>query len=221
MPPGRPSGLSIGRAFEIPPGIAHDDLREAIALIEAVHGVEPVPRIPLYGTRFPANPTSDLRKRGRFTFTPDGDPISIAIEIAQEHLILSTLHEVGHFLDLVAIGRPRRFESTAHGAILSPWQTAVGRTAAALALAGSAQSVDWIVARDAQKQLEWPELWARSYAQFIIERSGRADLARSLDEFRPSESSPVYLPLHWEDDDFDEISVCIDDVLRRQGWRTD
>jgi hypothetical protein len=213
------SVVPIGRYLEISAGVINDDLRDAVAMIEAVHGVEKLPRIPLYGTRFPVVAGETRFRRGRFSFTAEGDAVSIAVEIAQEHRLLSTLHEVGHFLDLAGIGPARRFESTVveHGE-LAGWRSAVAETEAVRGLIEVAETGRAWVAAEAQDQLEWRELWARSYAQYIVERGESVDLARSLEAFRPSASRPVYLPVHWHDDDFAAIGHAIDEVFGRLGW---
>lgn len=105
----RPAGIPIGRALDIPAGIAYDDLREVVAAIDRVHGDGNLPRIPVRLTRGVAD-------FGRFRFDPDtGQPISISINPVQPHRELALLHEIGHFLDWQSLGDGRDF-----GSIVSP-----------------------------------------------------------------------------------------------------
>src|SRR5215204_5451787 len=205
MPAGTPIGLPIGRALEIPPGLIHDDLRVAVEIVEQVHGVDHLPRIPLYGTRFPIGAIGGPVRRGRFSFTPEGEAVSIAIELGQEHRVLSTLHEVGHFLDLSGIGPPNRFESTVEGGSLSAWRAVILQSRSVLTLIAIARDAELMFAQAAGEQLDWRELWARSYAQYVIDRSGWIDLISILDAFRPARTSEVYLPMHADAADFAEI----------------
>lgn len=67
------------------------------------------------------------------------------------------------------------------------------------------------------------ELWARSYAQFVVTMSGLERLRASLDALRRRESGDValgavYFPRQWDDDDFVEIGNAIEDLFRRLGW---
>jgi hypothetical protein len=77
---GGPAGISIGRALAIPPGIVHDELREFVAILDRIHGVGDLPRIPLFLGRLPATDTKGLVRRGRFTLDRDGHPESITID---------------------------------------------------------------------------------------------------------------------------------------------
>jgi hypothetical protein len=214
-----PSGLPIGRAFEIPPGFIHDDLRQAVSIIESVHGVDELPRIPLYGTSFPTVVGDTRVRRGRFTFAPDGSAVSIAVELDQDHRILTTLHEIGHFLDLVGLGTRGRFESALRRGALAEWRTAIAETSAVRTLVERTFDDDPRIAAEARGQLAWQELWARSYAQYVINRGGQSGLPSGIDAFRSTTLSPVYLPLHWLDDDFTGVGESIDSVFRRLGWR--
>ena len=66
--------------------------------------------------------------------------------------------------------------------------------------------------------LDYNEMWARSYAQYIALRSEKPLLLRQLS---PVSALPVSLHqlLQWESDDFVPILDAIDALFRRKGWR--
>lgn len=63
------------------------------------------------------------------------------------------------------------------------------------------------------------EVWARSYAQYIVSQSGAPELQLELDAARAPVPGRVYYPLQWADDDFQPIGQAIDTLFRRLGWR--
>jgi hypothetical protein len=62
------------------------------------------------------------------------------------------------------------------------------------------------------------ELWARSYTQWIAERSGDSILTAQLIAARWQQIGPIHLPRHWEDDDCGPVANAIDDVFWRLKW---
>jgi hypothetical protein len=64
------------------------------------------------------------------------------------------------------------------------------------------------------------ELWARSYAQFIVRQSGRVDVARSIAALRLGEIAGITVPLQWKEDEFDAIEREIELLMRSLGWRS-
>ena len=64
-----------------------------------------------------------------------------------------------------------------------------------------------------------PEIWARSYAQYVAIQSTDPKLTDGLEAIKSarSENRLDYL-LHWEDNDFDPIAEAIERVFRRLRW---
>jgi hypothetical protein len=224
----RPAGRSIGRALDLPAGPLHDDLRETIAAIDRVHGVFDLPRIPV---RY----SFALTELGRFLFDPaTGDPISILVRSNQAHPRFSLLHEIGHFLDLAALGVGNQFGTRVNSA-LEDWSRAVAGSSAFQVLRdvgrrGSADMFDPdanprrvpITQRERDFIDEWlqpEELWARSYAQFIATHVGLPVFIAGLESFRVRVPGTVYYPLQWDDEDFAEIAKAIDILCGTIGWR--
>jgi hypothetical protein len=225
---GRPAGIPIGRALDVPAGIAYDDLREAIAAIDRVHGDGDLPRIPV--RLIPG--VSDF---GRFRFDSDsGEPISIAINPNQPHRQFSLLHEIGHFWDWQALGEGRGFGSATSPA-LNSWRLGILASRAFRALAALNAQGMAVVQREGVPQfltltvdqrlavtrfVRTEEFWARSYAQFMAQRTGEAELLQSLAMVRNRNPNLVYYPIQWDDDDFDPIANTIEVLFHDLGWRT-
>lgn len=207
----RPSGVPISRALLIRPGIVNDDFREAVAAVNRVHGDGDLPQIAvsLVGER-------DLGgSDGRFWFDLDPDgfltPRAISIRAGSVVRQFAFLHEIGHFLD--ANGMPGAGFSSQRWSGLREWRHAIvaSRAYADLAaLVGTDSAV-------AAALLPLEELWARSYAQFVADRSGSAVLRTSLDRIR-RRPDRMYYPSQWDDDDFVPIGEAVDHAFRRLRW---
>jgi hypothetical protein len=214
-----PDGVPIGRALDLPPRLFHEDLYRAVRSIDAVHGDGPLPTIPVLLR--PALPV-----RGRFVLR-DGLPSEILIRADAAHRGFTLLHEVGHFLDFVALGELRDFGSAAGVPELAAWrrayETSLGhrRLEAAIARIVGALPPDRAAERDRLEQpLSPEEAWARSYAQYVSVRSADADLLTGLIAARTPEPGRVYHLLQWDDDDFRPIAAAFDALFRRLGWQT-
>jgi hypothetical protein len=224
---GRPAGIPIGRALDVPAGIAYDDLREVIAAIDRVHGDGDLTAIPV---RFVAG----MIGRGRFRFDAMSGPISIAVRSHQAHIALTLVHEIGHFLDFGALGGGRRFGS-AYLPLMDGWRTAVAsshtfHTLENMVRTGTADifqaegprrlmvlEEDELVALSRMLRME--ELWACSYAQYIAIRSGHPALIQSLAALRTRTVGRVYYPRQWDADEFAPIATMIDSLMVSLRWR--
>jgi hypothetical protein len=222
---GGPAGTPLGRALDIPAGIAYDDLRDAIAAIEQVHGDGELPRIPV---RLVAG-ISDL---GRFLYDPvTGQPIGIVVRADQRYRPLTVLHEVGHFLDWREFGVDRGFGS-AGNPLMRDWHAAVTGSRAFRQLDDLARRGIGRIENSRTIELTERELlavtrsllpdecWARSYAQYGATRSGMISLQRNLVSLRARDPGKVYYPLQWDDDDFVPIAEAVDHLFIEMGWRT-
>lgn len=225
-----PMGVSIGRAFPIQQGILNDDLSEAIEAIEAVHGDGDPPSVPIRTVDYGRD--DRLRRRGRTVLDPDsGLPVVILIIPNETHRAFTTLHEIGHVLDLCGLTSESGFASS-ESRELASWREAVASSHAVADLHrlsaldsidfigndGSIVSID-VDSRFAADLLLLEELWARSYAQYVTARSGNQILRSSLDSLRRRELDRVYYPIQWDDQEFEAIGEVIDTLFWRLGWR--
>jgi hypothetical protein len=218
---GGPDGIPIGRALIVPPGLIHDELREAVRIVGLIHGDGVLPAIPLRMARLKRGDEGEWIRRGEFLFNPaTGEPIAISVEIGAAHRVFAALHEIGHFLDPSAIGRPGRFASR-RGDELADWREVVveSRAIAGLVLLRDDPSPQ-VDSKHVRHLLNPIELWARSYAQYVVNRGHSSALRASLDAFRLRAEGRVYYPQQWEDDDFGPIDEAIEGAFRRMGWRS-
>lgn len=62
------------------------------------------------------------------------------------------------------------------------------------------------------------EVWARAYAQYIVHRSGDAELKKQLDKERARKPGIKYNPRQWDDDDFEPVARSMDKLFYKLGW---
>jgi hypothetical protein len=216
---GIPDGIPVGRALDLPPHLLADDLYQAVRAISQVHGDGVLPVIPVF-----LRP--GLPVRGTF-IERAGTPVATWIKADARHRGFALLHEVGHFLDLVGLGRPGSFASSGDDPVLANWRRAVEQSDAAQRLGPMIRAlVDALPSGDVEQrrallvQLDPKEFWARSYAQYVAVQSDEPGLLRALDAARTPISGKVYYPRQWSNEDFLPIHEAIDTTFRRTGWRS-
>lgn len=217
-----PAGVPLGRALITRPGIANDDLREAVSAIERVHGDGVLPAIPVTTVQILVN-LEGRRLDGRFLYDIADDgiiaPIAIQTRSGALQRRLVALHEAGHFLDACGLRRPGFASGDPEVAVLDQWREAVGSSRAVQTLISLAVSNNLDYRRRAQVLVQSKELWARSYAQFVAAQSGVPSLRTELDTVRREDGvSTVYCPRQWDVDDFSPIASAIEALFRVLGW---
>jgi len=213
--PGRPAGVPVSRALDIRPGIANDELRQAIAAVNRVHGDGVLPTIPLSFAEEIVDPRA-ARADGGFSFDPDNEgrliPVSIVVRSPATNRRFLVLHETGHVLD--AAGLPGAGFASIRWGGMQAWRRAVVASRAYNSLI-TLRAAD---PRRAASLLPFEELWARAYAQFVAVRSHDPTLLASLTALRRQAPDKVYYPRQWDDDDFAQIEHEIERVFRRMRW---
>lgn len=63
------------------------------------------------------------------------------------------------------------------------------------------------------------ELWARSYAQYIVIKSQDSAMLEELDHLQYLIRNGYRLPTQWQNKDFEPIMKAIDDLFTRKGWK--
>jgi hypothetical protein len=213
------SGMEFSADRDIQPAV-----RSAFSAIQSVHEL---PRIK------PVEIVSDPRMGvgGAYRWNKEtGLPVDIRLNPKGDHVELTALLEIGHWLDHQGIGIPGQFSSRSHP-LLADWRRAVDTTKLTSRLEDMAQarSLPWrfpdgrvrnVDIRDRVAELLEPEeLFSRSYAQYVAGKSGNSTIRRQIAEFSNPSRSVSIVPSYWEQDDFGVVTEAIESVIFRLGWR--
>lgn len=209
-----PLGTAVSAALQAPPsGPLRAPLQAALEAIDAVHGDGVLPSIPVEVMR-------SATLAGGYEYQISG-LVSTRIRVRPTPDAAGTIvHEVGHFLDQKGLpgGDVRRFSSEDEK-LLDAWRKSVTESATFKTLKAAARTgrlpSGLRVGRDeVTYRLEWKELWARAYFQYITERSGSAVLRADLERIRTG-----YFSLEqWPDEEFGPILREIDTLFQSLGW---
>lgn len=194
------------------------DVRAGLAAAAAVHHLpEPSRDVPLE-----LDPDLPPGVGGGYN-TAD---VSISLNPDARFLGFTLVHELGHYIDHMLIGEPGVPASYPGTPELDDWRDAVVQTWAADGLARIAADPAFDVLpgpepgstfrQYVREYLLTPhELFARSYSQYIAEKSGDRDLLAAL-----ADAQTLPYPEQWDDDDFAPIRAAFDRLLEGLGWRT-
>ena len=213
----------------------HDGpVREALRAIDTVHTVpDSMPTIPVESD-FAIVEEAQYR-RHRVTL----EPARIVLGDTEQPA-LAFCHEFGHFLDQSGLDGRRLDLLTTRPedwASLRPkireaierWARAVGGSKAYGILRDLAANpvveidgtlLDLRVLVPTWEGLLSPEeLWARTYAQYVAQKSGNSRMMGELDELLEIERDEVlYVPEQWTKDDFVPIIKALDQLFGVLGW---
>ena len=176
----------------------YPELARALAAADALHllhsDLEPVP----------VRPTSTTSQTGCYRMRK-GDPIDLRVSRRHGRIALSFLHELGHLVDHQLGYEPRdgSFASARHEAF-ADWRDAAALLPSRLP-AGTSRS------RRRYFQSA-KELWARSYAQAVLARSGDPWLEQHLAVLLAADDIFV-----WPAAEFEPVSAEVERVLERLG----
>lgn len=213
---GQPAGHALSGALRLPVGPGAAALRRTIGAIDRVHGDGELPVVVVELTLLPPGQAAD------YTFLQSGEPTSIRVSRIATRPELAFVHEVGHLLDHQALGSDRsRFASEVEPE-LEDWRLIARRSDAVRTLVRYKLDPAGVPA-DLQPYLTYllsdEEVFARSYAQWIALRSGDATLQAQVASRRQRKPDTLFIPLQWDDDDFEPIAATLDRTFHRRGWR--
>lgn len=151
----------------------------------------------------PVRPTATITEAGAYRFRMR-DPIDLRVSRVGGRVSLGFLHELAHLLDhqVYYHRKTRTWASGVHAAFAS-W-----RTAAALL---ERRPLPGGPGRQRYFQ-SVHELWARSYAQTVMLRSGDAILERQLLKLQVEDDVHV-----WSADQFEPVATEVERVFERLG----
>jgi hypothetical protein len=219
--PRSPRGIPISGRLVVPESAAFDPVRRALAAIDAVHGDGDLPFLPVVRTRA----TTEV---GVYEWSDrSGEPLRLRISTHSEHPELTVVHEIGHFLDHQALGRPGTFASESdalHSVIATIDSTdafaqlrALRTRRRAVITERGRREIEPIRQQRVEYLLQPHELFARAYAQFITVRSQDPVLVAHLTALRLDRRVRVYHD-YWTDADFAPVEHRLFQVLGRRRW---
>lgn len=216
-----PKGPSVKASLLIPKSKQAASLHEALDVIAGIHGDGKLKPMPV-------KRTPSRQYHGSYTYRLGADNnVAITISTLSDHPMLTLAHEFGHFLDHQGVGVKGDYSSRSDAAF-GKWRAAVESTAAYKELVALREvrfverTVGGAVVRQAVSRqavdyyLEWHELWARSYAQYIAKKSGHKEMLENVDSER--NAPDPYRARHWHDDDFAPVYDEIEQLFKEQGW---
>jgi hypothetical protein len=181
--------------------------KAAVAAIDQVHDDGSLPTIPLESG---AGGNYGVFASRRFT----NEPVRIGIAQGGPWPALTTVHEVGHFLDNSAIGGTGNFASRAKFPDMQAVIDAAEQTARIQELRDARSKSRSSRYREKLDYLLDPaEVWARAYAQYIAQASSNATLLNDLKNMRAAEPMKG-----WTDEDFKPIATAIETLFTKLGW---
>lgn len=190
-------------------GALKEKVNAALSAIDKVHDDGVLPKIPLSSTRKSMAGALELQNTMSGMVSQ-----GIVIQPAGPWPSLTTAHEVGHFLDLEAIGPKGRLATRAgYPGMLQVLAVAENSEAIRTLRQALATTVSAAMRRRLNYLLKPEEIWARAYAQFIAERSGaitlRNDLAKAVSRGEN---------IQWATEDYRLIAEAIEKLFKQLGW---
>ena len=173
------------------------ELRRALAAASRLHclrsDLEPVP----------VRPTATTSEAGAYRFRKR-DPIDMRVSRLGGRATIGFLHELGHLLDhqIYYDRKSRAWASKVHPAFAS-WREATTQLQVRKLPGGSGRQRYFQAVH---------EVWARSYTQTVLLRSGDRVLERRLEKLQAEDDAHV-----WPADQFAAVAVEVERVFERLG----
>ncbi len=177
-------------------------ITESINAIDQVHDDGALHELPIVGS-------TGKNTLGVYTRQQSGKGVSIAVKSTAPHVRMTTVHEIGHFLDHQGIGKPNYMESErGDKGLFAGVLKALDNTVSIKFLKTGSLPAD-----HSEYLLRKREQWARAYAQYVAVKSKDKELLKELAEMRKHTAWNV-----WDDDDFEPVKVEIDAMFKKLGW---
>jgi hypothetical protein len=228
--PGQPKGAPVSQAMEVQFHPQRPEIEAALRTIDRVHGAAPLPKIRV-GLYVPENTLDRRQAVYSSEDVPSGRPVSIDVRGNAEHLRFALVHEVAHLLDDAgipggAVERAGAFRDFTADPLMRRFVKSVRESKAYGDLRTIARSKPVLEDPDDDTRkllayyLDWREVWARSYAQYIALKGADPVLADQLDKIVKQIRRDGIFPVQWDHRDFEPVAATIDDLFRKLGWRT-
>ena len=175
----------------------YPELSRALAAADGLH---------LLGSdldRVPVRPTATTSQSGAYRLR-EGDPIDLRVSRRHDRVALSFLHELGHFVDhQLGRGLGPTWASGGHEAF-AEWRDAASQLPSRLPPG---------VGRSRRRYFQSAkEVWARSYAQTVLQRSSDPRLQGQLVALLDGDDVFV-----WPRAEFEPVAEAVESTLGRLG----
>jgi hypothetical protein len=207
-----PAGRPVSEVLKLAPEA--ETWRSALDAVDAVHGDGDLPELPV-------TTHAGVQPAGVYYSDRYGVPLRIELGAAGPYPELTLVHEIGHFLDQMALGEPHQWATAVLPDAMEGWRRAVRESRAVMEIREEYRTLalTQVERQIILERLRPRELWSRSYAQYIAVRSGHPTLLEQLGKARSLRMPNTEMALQWEDDDFASITAGIDEFFRGKGWR--
>jgi hypothetical protein len=208
--------MYLSELLRLPDDPLSTTLQRTIWLVDSLH------RFP-GGSPFPIRVTKSRREQGSYQYlVRPNRPIRIELSRHAVFPALTLLHEVGHFLDHVALNRIKQDFGTLVDPMFEPLRERWGRSPGVNQLRRILEKGRRLAKHDKRMlhyQLTLPELWARTYVQWIVKRSREAFIGEQFERLR---NEGIILGgtahhLQWDDDEFQVIMLEVDRLFAAAG----
>jgi hypothetical protein len=191
--------------------------------IDSVHGDGELMPVPVKFSKMTS-------KNGHYKFYPSNNkPVEIKVSTIGTHKHMTLTHETGHYLDeqVLKISKSmadKRIRGIGLPEEYAEWVNAIDNTSTVQRLkemySGAREFADGIPAdrKYVRYLLQYDELWARSYAQYIATKSQNANMLGELAQTLDFQGKAMTYPVQWSADEFAPVVEAIDKIMRAKGW---
>lgn len=217
-----PGATVISNQFNKIEKPAADQVKVALEGIDAVHGDGIMNNIPFKVV------TGEKYEAALTTLLHSNEPLRISVSSNSKAGPFALTHEIGHLLDLMNIGTPRKWGSETKGDpvykvvevarksdLVKSFEESLKK--GFIKVDGKKYQTTPHIKKYLHYVLEGREIWARAYSQFIAKRSGNKTLLKGL-AHDIAISKKGGLRTQWYEDDFKEIDEAIEDMMLSLGW---
>jgi hypothetical protein len=220
-PPKTPDGSRLTDTIRVPDDANHAEMisliRDALGTADRVHGDGVLPKVAiLIRDAFTFLPREEKPEGlyGKVTHPAKTPTLSVSPKTVIPPGMVA-LHELGHLLDNMGLHQPtvgRPYASGGQPQMEAIIQVLRGTTAVGRLVNSYGYNTD---------ALSREELFARAYAQFIIEEGDDAELKNNLREFRKGGFEKHGFPrdLHWGTSDFRQVRALMRALFKQAGWK--
>ncbi|MDX2110615.1 MAG: phage minor head protein [Verrucomicrobiota bacterium] len=204
--PGIPKGTPVSSAADVQFRIKStaQKIHATFASIDSVHGDGTLARIPI-------NNKVSRKSDGTYWSSPHSAG-SIGVKNAPAGMEFHLTHEVGHWLDHIALPG-HKFSSNSNHPAISALMNAIKSTQSISLIRSNAT----ITEKYRRYLLSPNEMFARAYAQFIATNSKNPKMLEWLNSVRDGKTNYIK-ESQWSESDFAPVQTAFLDFFIKMGW---